>query len=92
MHCLLYSGIAGHVAQDGVPVLVPDAYADARFSREFDKKTGFVTRNMICVPVFDSDGGIVAVLQVSEIQQYLYSHIHVSVSTIFFASFPISGR
>ena len=44
-------GIAGHVAQTGVPVIVNDVQKDPRFSRVADNKSGFVTRNMVCVPV-----------------------------------------
>lgn len=44
-------GIAGHVVQTGVPVIVNDVQKDPRFSRVADDKSGFVTRNMVCVPV-----------------------------------------
>jgi HD-GYP domain-containing protein (c-di-GMP phosphodiesterase class II) len=44
-------GIAGHVAKTGQPEIINDCYADARFNREADKKSGFRTRNMVCVPV-----------------------------------------
>ncbi len=44
-------GIAGYVAQTGEPVIINDCQTDSRFSREADKKSGFVTRNMVCVPV-----------------------------------------
>lgn len=44
-------GIAGHVAQTGAPLIVHDVQNDPRFSRQADKKSGFVTRSMVCVPV-----------------------------------------
>ncbi len=44
-------GIAGHVAQTGEAVIVNDVQHDSRFARQVDNKSGFVTRNMICVPV-----------------------------------------
>ncbi|MEW6543335.1 MAG: GAF domain-containing protein [Nitrospirota bacterium] len=44
-------GIAGHVAQTGRPEIINDCYSDPRFNREADKKSGFRTRNMVCVPV-----------------------------------------
>ena len=47
----LGEGIAGHVAKTGVPVIVNDVQKDPRFSRVADNKSGFVTRNMVCVPV-----------------------------------------
>jgi HD-GYP domain-containing protein (c-di-GMP phosphodiesterase class II) len=47
----LGQGIAGHVAQTGEPVIVNDVQHDPRFSQTADKRSGFVTRNMVCVPV-----------------------------------------
>jgi HD-GYP domain-containing protein (c-di-GMP phosphodiesterase class II) len=44
-------GIAGWVAQKGVPQLVPDAYQDARFNPDFDRKTGYRTKSVVCVPL-----------------------------------------
>ncbi|HSU87444.1 MAG TPA: GAF domain-containing protein, partial [Terriglobia bacterium] len=42
-------GIAGHVFTTGRGAIIPDAYADERFNSEVDKKTGYVTRNILCV-------------------------------------------
>jgi GAF domain-containing protein len=47
-------GIAGNVASSGVPVNIANAYADARFDRSVDDKTGFKTRSILCVPVLSS--------------------------------------
>lgn len=44
-------GIAGWVAQQGEPLIVEDVQKDPRFAKKADKKSSFVTRNMICVPV-----------------------------------------
>ena len=44
-------GIAGHVAKTGQPEIVNDCYNDSRFNPEADKRSGFRTRNMVCVPV-----------------------------------------
>lgn len=46
-------GIAGHVATTGQTVNIPDAYADPRFNPEIDRKTGYRTRNILCMPVLD---------------------------------------
>ncbi|WP_447984083.1 HD domain-containing phosphohydrolase [Nitrospira sp. Nam74] len=48
-------GIAGHVAKTGQPIIVNDVQHDSRFSSQADKKSGFVTRNMVCVPVTARD-------------------------------------
>jgi putative methionine-R-sulfoxide reductase with GAF domain len=56
-------GIAGYVAMTGEPLLVPDAYADPRFNKEADKRSGFVTRSILCVPLL-IHGKILGVVQV----------------------------
>jgi sigma-B regulation protein RsbU (phosphoserine phosphatase) len=56
-------GIAGEVARTGQLVNLADAYADPRFNSEFDKATGFRTRNMLAVSLLDHDGTTVGVLQ-----------------------------
>ena len=58
------SGIAGHVYQRGVGEIVPDAYADPRFNRGVDEKTGFKTRSILCAPVRTVRGEILGVTQV----------------------------
>lgn len=44
-------GIAGWVVQTGEAQIVNDARANPHFFKSADEKSGFVTRNMICVPV-----------------------------------------
>ena len=44
-------GIAGTVFTTGETVNIPYAYADLRFNPAFDKKTGYFTRSILCVPV-----------------------------------------
>lgn len=44
-------GIAGWVAKHSEPLIVTDVQNDPRFAKKADKKSSFVTRNMICVPV-----------------------------------------
>lgn len=49
-------GIAGTVARTGVSINVTDAYNDARFNKEIDQKTGFITRSILCMPIMGVDG------------------------------------
>jgi diguanylate cyclase (GGDEF)-like protein len=44
-------GIAGWVAKHGEPIIVPDVYADPRFSRRVDEMTRWETRSIICLPL-----------------------------------------
>ena len=57
-------GIAGWVAQNQEPLLVPDAYKDPRFNPDADKKSGFRTRSILCVPLMMQERilGVVQVL------------------------------
>lgn len=57
------SGIVGHVATTGELLNIPDAYQDPRFNPEPDKRTGYTTRTILCMPVFDSGGKLIAVTQ-----------------------------
>ena len=57
-------GIAGAVFTSRETINIPYAYADLRFNPTFDKKTGFFTRSILCVPVINKDGKIIGVTQV----------------------------
>lgn len=56
-------GIAGYVATTGEAVHITDAYKDPRFDPDMDKKTGFRTRNMLCLPMKDSANEVIGVVQ-----------------------------
>ncbi|MBN2752545.1 MAG: GAF domain-containing protein, partial [Rhodospirillaceae bacterium] len=58
------AGIAGTVFTSGQSVNIPHAYADLRFNPAFDKKTGFFTRAILCVPVTNKTGTVIGVTQV----------------------------
>ncbi len=57
-------GIAGFVAESRQVVNIPDAYADPRFNKEIDKKTGFKTRNILCAALVGRDDTVIGVIQV----------------------------
>jgi len=57
-------GIAGAVFASGKTINIPYAYADLRFNPAFDKKTGFFTRSILCVPVVNKHGRTIGVTQV----------------------------
>lgn len=58
------AGIAGTVFHSREIINIPDAYSDARFNPEVDKKTGYVTRNILTVPVNNKEGKTIGVVQV----------------------------
>ena len=47
----LDEGIAGHVVRTRQPIVAQDVRQEKFFSDKFDRKTGFETRSMICVPL-----------------------------------------
>lgn len=55
-------GVAGWVLEHGETVIVNDVLSDQRFFRSADMKSGFKTRNIICIPVC-SKGRIIGVLE-----------------------------
>jgi adenylate cyclase len=57
-------GIAGAVFTTGKSINIPYAYADLRFNPEFDRKTGYFTRSILCVPVVNKHGKTIGVTQV----------------------------
>lgn len=57
-------GISGYVAKTGKSINIPDAYKDPRFNPEVDKKSGYRTQSILCVPVRDKMKKVIAVLQI----------------------------
>jgi diguanylate cyclase (GGDEF)-like protein len=47
----LGEGIAGWVAREGIPVVVPDVSKDERFFGKIDKAFHFKTKSLMCVPI-----------------------------------------
>jgi adenylate cyclase len=58
------TGIAGAVFTTGKTINIPYAYADLRFNPAFDKKSGFFTRSILCVPIINQKGKVIGVTQV----------------------------
>jgi sigma-B regulation protein RsbU (phosphoserine phosphatase) len=58
------AGIAGAAARGKRIVNIPDAYADERFNRAVDQKTGYRTKTILAIPLLDHDGVLVGVAQV----------------------------
>jgi len=56
-------GIAGWVAREGSAVRLENAYDDARFEPDVDRKLGFTTRRLLSLPIRNEAGGVIGVLQ-----------------------------
>ncbi|MBI5507940.1 MAG: GAF domain-containing protein [Deltaproteobacteria bacterium] len=57
-------GIAGTVFKTATTINIPDAYADERFNPAVDKKTGYKTDTILCMPVINKQGAAIGVVQV----------------------------
>jgi signal transduction histidine kinase/CRP-like cAMP-binding protein len=56
-------GLAGYVAKTGEVVNIADAYNDPRFNPEIDRRSGYRTHNVLCMPMRNKEAEIVGVFQ-----------------------------
>jgi serine phosphatase RsbU (regulator of sigma subunit) len=56
-------GIAGWVAREGSAVRLDDAYDDPRFEPDIDRRLGFKTKQLLCLPIRNEADAIIGVLQ-----------------------------
>lgn len=59
----LGQGLAGWVGRHREAINIVDAYQDARFNPEVDRKTGYQTRSVLALPVTNPRGTILGVVQ-----------------------------
>ena len=57
-------GLAGHVVNTGESINIKDAYNDDRFNPDVDKKTGYRTKTILCMPIKNYNQEIIGVFQV----------------------------
>jgi len=58
-----HAGFVGVAVQSGQTIIVQDAYQDPRFNPEVDKKTGYRTKGVLVIPIYDSNGEIMGAYQ-----------------------------
>lgn len=85
----LDSGIVGDTYQKQAPQIVNAPYEDSRFLPSIDKKTGYITRNIITVPIYDSKRSIVGIIQLLNKSRFDYDEKDLETLT-FFANY-VSG-
>jgi adenylate cyclase len=56
-------GVAGSIFGSGVAEIIDDAYRDPRFNAEVDRRTGYRTRSILCVPLRNRADQIIGVTQ-----------------------------
>lgn len=71
-------GIAGWVAQQGYPLLVPDARADPRWYPDVDAESEFETKSILCVPMKDKGEtiGVIQILNPLDGRQFAKDDLH----------------
>lgn len=57
------SGIVGSAYLKENAQIVNKPYEDERFLPHIDKKSGFTTRNILCIPIFNSKREVMGILQ-----------------------------
>ena len=57
-------GLAAHVVKTGETINIKDAYTDKRFNKDVDKKTGYKTKTILCMPIKNFNQEIIGVFQV----------------------------
>ena len=60
----MHDGLIGRAVVRRAAVRVADAYDDPQFNRSFDEASGFRTRAVLCIPLFDRRGEVLGVLEV----------------------------
>ncbi|MCH2610213.1 MAG: sigma-54-dependent Fis family transcriptional regulator [Pirellulales bacterium] len=56
-------GVVGSVIQTGESVVINHGETDDRIDHSVDEKLGFVTRSLLCCPMFDHDGKIIGAFE-----------------------------
>ncbi|MBA3026597.1 MAG: GAF domain-containing protein [Sulfurimonas sp.] len=85
----LDSGIVGDTYQKQSAQIVNDPYGDARFLQVIDKKSGYTTKNIITVPIFDSKREIIGIIELLNKSRTDFTNEDLETLT-FFANY-ISG-
>ena len=63
------SGIVGASIVTGERVIIDDVYKDKRFNQEIDKKTGYKTKSMMVIPMYDYNDIVIGAFQVINHQE-----------------------
>ncbi len=59
----IYSGLVGYAIKTGERVIIDDAYDDPRFNPDVDKSTGYRTKAVMVIPMFDNENNIIGAFQ-----------------------------
>ncbi|MCD6259936.1 MAG: HD domain-containing protein [Helicobacteraceae bacterium] len=57
-------GIVGDAIKKDQKLIIDDVYKDARFNSDIDKQTGYKTKSMMVVPIYDEENEVMGAFQV----------------------------
>ena len=58
------SGVVGAAIMGEEKIIIDDVYKDPRFNADIDKQTGYITKSMMVIPMFDNNDDIIGAFQV----------------------------
>ncbi len=85
----LDSGVVGMTYKTKKPQIVNKPYEDEHFLPNIDKKSGYITKNMITVPIFDSKRQVMGIMQLLNKKRFDFGSEDLELLT-FFANY-VSG-
>ncbi len=85
----LDSGVVGMTYKTKKPQIVNNPYEDEHFLPNIDKKSGYTTKNMITVPIFDSKRNVMGIMQLLNKKRFDFGNEDLELLT-FFANY-VSG-
>ena len=86
----LGQGLAGWVAQTGEIINIQDVSKDNRFDPNIDRQTGYKTKSMLCFPIRNKSGIIIAVIQLLNSKRGVFSSLDETFLTALSAHIAIS--
>lgn len=76
-------GVVGRTIREGVPIFVEDAYKCEFFDRSFDQSTGYKTKNILSVPIFNSTQECIGVTQMVNKKDGMFTEVDANVIKLF---------
>ncbi len=80
------SGIVGSSIMNKKKIMIEDVYKDDRFNSDIDKQTGYATKSMLVIPMFDYDNEIIGAFQVMNNQSNVGSFEEQDMQRLMLAS------
>jgi len=56
-------GLVGHTIKERKPLIANNPYKDPHFLPDIDKESGYITKNIVTAPIFNSNREIIGVLE-----------------------------